>query len=81
VESCMLLLIIMGLSELLKKAGLIPAKFIPLWNLAFSVAVYCCYWGWSLAGILNGLVLGLLSTGCYSSCKNVMEGLGINGLY
>lgn len=66
--------IIIGLVEVLKKAGL-PKKFIPLASLTFGIIAGVVYVNPTniKAGIIVGMMLGLTSSGLYSSTKNTIE--------
>ncbi|NLM22756.1 MAG: hypothetical protein GX210_01520 [Firmicutes bacterium] len=63
--------VIVGLSELLKRAGL-PSRFIPLVSLVLGIffAVYYLSPGDIKRGLLLGVVLGLSSIGLFSGTKN-----------
>lgn len=62
--------IVMGLAEVAKKLG-INSKLIPLINLVVGVTLGVFYGGMGVKnGIAQGLVIGLMASGCYSSVKN-----------
>lgn len=73
-------LVIIGLSEIVKKIGL-NSKWIPIVNLilgvAGSIACFLQSAGWTYS-ILAGLVIGLAASGLYSSVKNVIQGITNN---
>lgn len=66
--------LIVGLVEVLKKAGL-PKKFLPLSSLILGVAAGTLYvYPANLkAGIIVGLMMGLSASGLYSGTKNTFE--------
>jgi len=66
--------LIVGLVEVLKKAGL-PKKFLPLSSLILGVAAGTLYvYPTNLkAGIIVGLMMGLSASGLYSGTKNTFE--------
>jgi len=66
--------LIVGLVEVLKKAGL-PKRFLPLSSLIFGVAAGTLYvYPTNLkAGIIVGLMMGLSASGLYSGTKNTFE--------
>lgn len=66
-----------GLSELIKRLGVVPAKYIPLVNLASGILLSMVFGGeadWRNS-LFNGVILGLSASGLYSGAKNVAEGL------
>lgn len=71
--------LIVGLVEVLKKAGL-PRRFLPLSSLIFGVAAGIFYIQPSdlKAGIIIGLMIGLSASGLYSGTKNTFEKNGEN---
>lgn len=76
IEVSAMVAIAMGLSEMLKKAELIPAKFIPLVNLGLGIGA-SFVWNqtdWRTA-LLQGVIVGLTASGLFSGVKNVMEGV------
>ena len=68
--------IIIGLAEIFKKIGL-STKFIPIVNLVFGLmaGILVLQPTDLIAGIIQGLFIGLSASGLYSSVKNVKEGL------
>lgn len=67
--------VIMGLSELLKKIG-IDAKYIPVVDLIFGVlaGVFYVYPTDIKAGVFFGIIIGLSACGMYSGAKNLIKG-------
>lgn len=63
--------IIMGLVEILKKFGLSP-QYAALASIAIGVVIVGLGTGWSSAGVLNGIVLGLSASGLWSGGKAVI---------
>lgn len=66
--------LIVGLVEVLKRAGL-PRRFLPLSSLIFGVSagVIYIYPSDLKAGIIVGLMMGLSASGLYSGTKNTFE--------
>lgn len=66
--------LIVGLVEVLKRAGL-PKKFLPLSSLIFGIAAGIFYINPEdlKAGIIVGLMMGLSASGLYSGTKNTFE--------
>lgn len=66
--------IIIGLVEVLKKAGL-PKRFLPLASLILGIITGVVYVNPEdiKAGIMIGTMLGLTSCGLYSGTKNTIE--------
>lgn len=66
--------LIVGLVEVLKRAGL-PKRFLPLSSLIFGVAAGIFYINPEdlRAGIIVGLMMGLSASGLYSGTKNTFE--------
>ena len=77
VEFGVLVGVIMGLSEIIKKLEYVPTKFIPVVNIVLGLAggIFYLHPGDIMNGIIQGLVLGLTAGGFYSSVKNVSEGI------
>ena len=66
--------LIMGIVELLKKAG-VSKKILPLVALSIGIAigvVYVANFEWK-QGVLVGTMLGLAASGLYSGSKNTLE--------
>ncbi|HLS61698.1 MAG TPA: hypothetical protein VK044_11250 [Virgibacillus sp.] len=72
-----LIAVIVGLVEVLKKAGL-PKRFLPLASLFFGIAtsVFYIYPTDLKGGIIVGIMIGLSASGLYSSTKNTIEKQG-----
>lgn len=66
--------LIVGLVEVLKRAGL-PKRFLPLSSLIFGVAAGIFYINPEdlKAGIIVGLMMGLSASGLYSGTKSTFE--------
>jgi hypothetical protein len=77
IEFGVLVGVIVGISEVIKKLEYIPSKFIPIVNIVLGLAGGMLYLhpGDIMNGIIQGLVLGLTAGGFYSSVKNVSEGI------
>jgi len=69
-----LIAVIVGLVEVLKRAGL-PKRFLPLASLFFGIATSILYiYPTDLkGGIIVGIMIGLSASGLYSSTKNTIE--------
>lgn len=71
--------VVAGLVELAKRSGL-PAKFSPLVAVLVGVIAGVAYIApandasWSV-GVLAGIMVGLVTSGLYSSSKNILEGV------
>lgn len=74
-ESIILLVMVMCLSELLKRTKLVNSKFIPLMNIFMALVLNLFYRGFSMDETVLGIILGLGATGIYSGFKNIFEGL------
>lgn len=72
-----LIAVIVGLVEVLKKAGL-PKRFLPLASLFFGIttSVFYIYPTDLKGGIIVGIMIGLSASGLYSSTKNTIEKQG-----
>lgn len=75
--------LIIGIAELLKKAG-VPAKLIPLIDLVLGLVSGICVYGlilkYSIAnGVLIGVAMGLSACGLFSGIKNIVEVTGNDG--
>ena len=68
--------IVVGLSEVVKRATPIPGKYIPVVNLVLGIAL-CVFTasGDLRTAAVEGIIVGLTASGLYSSGKNVMQGL------
>lgn len=68
--------ILIGILEVIKKAELFNSKFIPIVSLILGVILGIIFTGFSLKdGIIAGLFIGLSAVGLYSSTTNVIEGI------
>lgn len=76
VYDVVLIPLIVGITELCKRAGL-PSKFAALLSLILGVVVGVIYIapGDILKGILLGASIGLGASGLYSGTKNTIEGI------
>ena len=79
ISSTMMVAMIVGLSEVIKKATGINTKFIPLIDILLGLALS---FGYSLIEetsiprvIFYGLAMGLTACGLFSGGKNIIEGL------
>ena len=73
-----LVALIIGIAELLKKAG-VPARFIPICDLILGVGGGICVYGLMLHypianGALIGIAMGLSACGLFSGIKNTLGG-------
>lgn len=69
--------LIIGLAELVKKAGM-NSKYIPLVDVVLGLVSGICVYGLALGygmvnGILLGLALGLSACGLFSGVKNLLH--------
>ncbi len=62
--------IVVGLTEVLKRAGGIPSRFIPLVSLAFGLAV--AYFSGATDPIISGLIVGLSASGLFDIGKKTL---------
>lgn len=77
VYDVVLIPLIMGIVELLKRAG-INKKLLPLISLVIGIGVgvvYVANFDWK-QGVLVGAMLGLSASGLYSGSKNILEKSG-----
>lgn len=75
-DNTIILLMVIGITELAKRTGM-PKKFLPLINLVFGIAagiLYISPYDWR-QGLLQGIIVGLVASGTWSTAKNVYEGL------
>lgn len=73
-QEILLVPLVMSISELLKMIGINP-KLIPIVNIILGLIgglVYLNPYDLKL-GILQGIIIGLTSSGLYSSVKNINE--------
>lgn len=70
----LLIAVIVGLVELLKKLNL-PHKLLPVASLVFGLigGVFYLFPHDLKAGILTGIIIGLSASGLYSGVKNTVE--------
>ncbi len=67
--------ILIGILQVVKKADLFDVKFIPLASLGIGLLLGIVFSGFELKdGIISGLFIGLSAVGLYSSTTNVIEG-------
>jgi uncharacterized membrane protein HdeD (DUF308 family) len=76
VELSIVVAVIMGLSEIVKRVGL-NSKFIPIVNLVFGIVggIVYLYPNDTKLAVFYGIVAGLTASGLYSGTKNTVEGL------
>lgn len=68
--------ILIGILQVIKKAELFNSKFIPIVSLILGVILGIIFTGFNLKdGIIAGLFIGLSSVGLYSGTTNVIEGI------
>lgn len=66
--------ILIGLLEVVKKAKLFDDRFIPLVSLVLGLILGVVFSGFNIKdGIIAGLFLGLSAVGLYSGTTNVIE--------
>ena len=75
-EISIIIAVIIGLAELLKKVG-INSKYIPIADLILGVVAGFIYLypGEPKMAVLYGIIAGLSAAGLYSGVKNVSQGL------
>lgn len=75
-QDILLVPLIMSISEVLKIVGF-KVKYIPIVNMFLGLIGGIYYLNPSdlKSGVLQGLIMGLASSGLYSSYKNINEGL------
>ena len=67
--------ILIGVLEVIKRSDIINPKFIPIVSLVLGVLLGIIFSGFDLKdGIIAGLFLGLSAVGLYSGTTNVIEG-------
>ena len=83
ISSAVIVAIIIGLSQAIKQAADVNAKFIPLIDVALGLALS---FGYSFIEeisvpyvIFYGLAMGLTACGLFSGGKNILEGLRKEG--
>ena len=68
--------ILIGVLEVIKRADIINTKFIPIVSLALGILLGLVFSGFDLKnGIIAGLFIGLSAVGLYSGTTNVIEGM------
>lgn len=60
---------VLALTEVAKRAFLIPSRFLPMVSIGFGILLTGLGLGWSNTAILEGLTIGLVASGLYSSGK------------
>jgi len=71
VDFSMMVGIVMGISQLLKKTGLDP-RVIPIFNVLLSIGLSSVYFSdlGFLASLQQGLIIGLSASGMYDVCAS-----------
>jgi hypothetical protein len=72
IETTVLLGIVIGLVEVVKKTEKIPDEFLPM--VAVLIGIGISYLG-NFTELLNGIMLGLAAVGLFSSVKNTVVGV------
>lgn len=68
--------ILIGILEVLKRTDLFDKKFIPVASLVLGVILGIVFTGFNVKdGIIAGLFIGLSAVGLYSGTTNVLEGI------
>lgn len=68
--------ILIGILQVVKKSELINSKFIPIVSLILGVLLGIVFSGFNTKdGIVAGLFIGLSAVGLYSGTTNVIEGI------
>lgn len=68
--------ILIGILEVLKRTELFDKKFIPVASLVLGVILGIVFTGFDIKdGIVAGLFIGLSAVGLYSGTTNVIEGV------
>lgn len=68
--------ILIGILEVIKKAEIFNSKFIPVASLILGVILGIVFTGFNVKdGIIAGLFIGLSAVGLYSGTTNVIEGI------
>ena len=68
--------ILIGVLEVIKRTELFNKKFIPVVSLILGVILGIVFTGFNLKdGIIAGLFIGLSAVGLYSGTTNVIEGI------
>jgi hypothetical protein len=71
IETSILLAIIIGLTEAIKRIGL-KTKYAPLFAIALSLGLTFVTMGATTDSLIAGLVVGLTSVGLYSGVKTTL---------
>lgn len=61
--------LVLALTEVVKRATHVSSRFLPLVSVGFGILLSWLTFGWSNASFLEGLVVGLVASGLYSSSK------------
>ena len=75
VELGIMLAIVVGLSEVVKRMSVIPPKCIPILDLILGISASFIWTqgsGWRDV-LLQGVIVGLMASGLYSGAKNVLQ--------
>lgn len=68
--------ILVGVLEVIKKTELFNSKFIPVLSLVLGVLLGIIFTGFNVQdGVIAGLFIGLSAVGLYSGTTNVIEGI------
>ena len=69
--------ILVGILQVVKKTELVDMKFIPVVSIVVGLLLGIFFSGYQLnEGIIAGLIIGLSAVGLFSGTKNVIEGIG-----
>jgi len=73
-ELSVIIALVIGLTEVAKRALKLPKKFIPLTSLIIGliVSLICAFDGIVSSVILSGIIAGLSAVGLYSGVKNTI---------
>jgi len=74
VEAGIFILVIVGISEVIKNLGL-KCKYIPLFNLVLGIILSVFFmtdFGWQ-ESVLQGLIIGLSASGLFDQTKLITE--------
>ena len=70
--------ILIGVLQVIKKSDLFNSKFIPIVSLVLGVLLGIVFTGFNIKdGIIAGLFIGLSAVGLYSGTNSVIEGFKI----
>lgn len=71
-----LVAVVIGILEAIKRTEIVNHKYIPLISLAIGIPMGIIYSGFAIQeGILAGIMIGLGAVGLYSGTTNVVEGI------